>query len=63
MIDSRGPLDKALPLLNAALSALLAFSAVLASRRGLNDEAWRGFLPAGNLILCCFVYRLLTLLV
>ncbi|CAD0089347.1 unnamed protein product [Aureobasidium vineae] len=47
MIDSRGPLDIALPWLNAALSAVLALSGVLAWRRDLVDEAWRAFLPGG----------------
>ena len=46
-VDGRGPLDKALPVLNAALSAVLAFAALLAWRRDLTDEAWRGFLPGG----------------
>lgn len=47
MIDSRGPLDIALPWLNAALTAVLALSGVLAWKRDLLDEAWRAFLPAG----------------
>jgi hypothetical protein len=47
MIDSRGPLDIALPWLNAALTAVLALSGLLAWKRDLFDEAWRGFLPAG----------------
>jgi hypothetical protein len=47
MIDSRGPLDIALPWLNAALTAVLALSGVLAWKRDLVDEAWRAFLPAG----------------
>jgi len=47
MIDSRGPLDVALPWLNAALTAVLALSGVLAWKRDLMDEAWRAFLPAG----------------
>jgi hypothetical protein len=47
MIDSRGPLDIALPWLNAALTVVLALSGVLAWRRDLLDEAWRAFLPAG----------------
>ncbi|KAK6007855.1 hypothetical protein QM012_004669 [Aureobasidium pullulans] len=47
MIDSRGPLDVALPWLNAALSAVLALSGVLAWKRDLVDEAWRAFLPGG----------------
>ncbi|KAI4846319.1 hypothetical protein E4T44_05127 [Aureobasidium sp. EXF-8845] len=46
MIDSRGPLDIALPWLNAALTVVLALSGVLAWRRDLLDEAWRAFLPA-----------------
>ncbi|THY17528.1 hypothetical protein D6D02_03147 [Aureobasidium pullulans] len=45
MIDGRGPLDIALPWLNAALSAVLALTGVLAWRRDLVDEAWRAFLP------------------
>ncbi|KAI5212262.1 hypothetical protein E4T42_01116 [Aureobasidium subglaciale] len=45
MIDSRGPLDVALPWLNAALSAVLALTGVLAWRRDLFNEAWRAFLP------------------
>lgn len=49
MIDSRGPLDVALPWLNAALTAVLALSGVLAWKRDLMDEAWRAFLPAGVL--------------
>jgi hypothetical protein len=47
MIDSRGPLDIALPWLNAALTAVLALSGVLAWKGDLLDEAWRAFLPAG----------------
>lgn len=46
MIDSRGPLDIALPWLNAALTAVLALSGVLAWKRDLVHEAWRAFLPA-----------------
>lgn len=46
MIDSRGPLDVALPWLNAALTAVLALSGVLAWNRDLMDQAWRAFLPA-----------------
>ncbi|TIA14996.1 hypothetical protein D6C80_05430 [Aureobasidium pullulans] len=45
MIDGRGPLDIALPWLNAVLSAVLALTGVLAWRRDLVDEAWRAFLP------------------
>lgn len=47
MIDSRGPLDIALPWLNAVLTAVLALSGVLAWKRDLVDEAWRAFLPGG----------------
>ena len=47
MIDARGPLDVALPWLNAALAAVLALSGVLAWKRDLMDEAWRAFLPGG----------------
>lgn len=47
MIDARGPLDKALPWLNAGLSAVLALSGLLAWKRDLTDEAWRAFLPGG----------------
>lgn len=47
MIDGRGPLDIALPWLNAVLSAVLALTGVLAWRRDLVDEAWRAFLPGG----------------
>jgi len=39
-------LDIALPWLNAALTAVLALSGVLAWRRDLPNEAWRAFLPA-----------------
>ncbi|KAI4763860.1 hypothetical protein E4T52_04206 [Aureobasidium sp. EXF-3400] len=46
MIDSRGPLDIALPWLDAALTAVLALSGVLAWKRDLVNEAWRAFLPA-----------------
>ncbi|KAG9654368.1 hypothetical protein KCU95_g11083, partial [Aureobasidium melanogenum] len=45
MIDGRGPLDIALPWLNAVLTAVLALSGVLAWKRDLADEAWRAFLP------------------
>ncbi|KAH0364412.1 hypothetical protein KCU65_g6776, partial [Aureobasidium melanogenum] len=45
MIDSRGPLDIALPWLNAVLTAVLALSGVLAWKRDLVNEAWRAFMP------------------
>ncbi|KAG9671334.1 hypothetical protein KCU99_g5761, partial [Aureobasidium melanogenum] len=45
MIDGRGPLDIALPWLNAVLTAVLALSGVLAWKKDLGDEAWRAFLP------------------
>lgn len=47
MIDGRGPLDIALPWLNAVLTAVLALSGVLAWKKDLGDEAWRAFLPGG----------------
>ncbi|KAG9823310.1 hypothetical protein KCU94_g16121, partial [Aureobasidium melanogenum] len=53
MIDSRGPLDIALPWLNAVLTAVLALSGVLAWKRDLVDEAWRAFLPGGMFCLSC----------
>jgi hypothetical protein len=62
MIDSRGPLDIALPWLNAALTAVLALSGILAWKRDLFDEAWRGFLPAGGFrSSTALPYTLLTL--
>ena len=62
MIDSRGPLDVALPWLNAALTAVLALSGVLAWKRDLLDEAWRAFLPAGVSPSCTvFPFVMLTL--
>ncbi|KAJ9619490.1 hypothetical protein H2203_008268 [Taxawa tesnikishii (nom. ined.)] len=43
---SGGPIDQYLPWLNAGLSAVLALAALLAWRRGLVEEAWRGFYRA-----------------
>jgi hypothetical protein len=45
MIDARGPLDVALPWLNAGLCAVLALNGLLASTRGLLDDAWLAALP------------------
>lgn len=49
--DARGPVDRYLAALVAALSAVVALAAVVAWRKGFVDEAWRGVLPGGACLL------------
>lgn len=45
--DARGPVERYIVVLNAALAAFLALVAVLSWRRALVDDFWRGILPGG----------------
>lgn len=53
--DSRGPVERYIVVLNAALAAFLATVAVLSWRRALVDDFWRGILPGGLSIIICYL--------
>lgn len=56
----KGPLEKYLVYLNAALAGLLLVASTLSWRKGLNDDAWREALPASKCDVYCETDVILT---
>ena len=44
--DDGGPIEQYLVILNLVLSGMVALAAIVAWKKGLAEEAWRGILPA-----------------